>query len=124
MPRSPQLAIATLALFATLSASPPAFAEFGAFAYDSASGKYGFSWNELDQKKADAAAVKGCATTACKVVFQTGPRQCGAIAMTENGKIWGGAKRDSRDGAKLAALENCQKRTKEQCVVRGNECNR
>jgi hypothetical protein len=102
----------------------PALAEFGAFAYDAATGKYGFSWNERNQPAADAAALKGCVADGCKVVFRTGPGQCGAIAMTENGKVWGGARRETRDGAKLAALEDCQKRTKEQCVVHGNECNR
>jgi hypothetical protein len=118
--------VLTVALGAAVIAmtAGQALAEFGAFAYDAATGKYGVSWNETDQKKADAAALKGCAIDGCKVVFQTGPRQCGAIAMTEDGKIWGGARRETRDGAKLAALENCQKRTKTQCVIRGNECNR
>ncbi|HVH80930.1 MAG TPA: DUF4189 domain-containing protein [Stellaceae bacterium] len=101
-----------------------AHAEYGAFALDSGTGKYGDSWNERDQRAADQAALKGCGSSNCKVVFQVGPKHCGAIAMTENGKIWGGADRDARDAAKLAALENCQKRTKEQCVVRANECNR
>jgi len=102
----------------------PALAEYGAFAYEEATGKYGFSWNERDQGAADAAALKGCVAEGCKIVFRVGPRHCGAIAMTENGKIWGGADRDGRDAAKLAALENCQKRTKGQCIIRGNECNR
>ena len=102
----------------------PALAEYGAFAYEEATGKYGFSWNERDQGAADAAALKGCVAEGCKIVFRVGPRHCGAIAMTENGKIWGGADRDGRDAAKLAALENCQKRTNEQCIIRGNECNR
>jgi hypothetical protein len=115
---------AAAALVAGLAGIGSARAEFGAFAYDAGTGKYGFSWNELDQRAADAAALKGCAVDSCKVVFRTTAKQCGAIAITENGKIWGGADRDTRDAAKLAALENCQKRTKEQCIIRANECNR
>ena len=118
-----QTGIFAATLIGVFAVAAPAFAEFGAFAYESATGKYGFSWNERDQRAADAAALKGCAVEGCKIVFRVGPRHCGAIAMTENGKIWGGADRDGRDTAKLAALENCQKRTKEQCVIRGNECN-
>ena len=38
-------------------------------------------------------------------------RQCGALAMTDNGKIWGGATRAERDAAERAAVENCEKRT-------------
>jgi hypothetical protein len=116
--------VAIGALIGIVVSAGPAFAEFGAFAYEEATGKYGFSWNERDQGAADAAALKGCVAEGCKIVFRVGPRHCGAIAMTENGKIWGGADRDGREAAKLAALENCQKRTKEQCIIRGNECNR
>jgi hypothetical protein len=102
----------------------PAFATDGAFAYDEATGKYGFSWNEATPKAAEDAALKQCTSSGCKIVFRTGSRECGAIAMTENGKVWGGAKRDRRDAAELASLENCQKRTGGQCKVRGAECNR
>jgi len=102
----------------------PAFAEYGAFAYEAATGKYGLSWNERDQRRADDAALKGCAAGNCKIVFRTGPKECGAIAMSETGKVWGGAKRDRRAAAELAAIENCQKRTSGQCKVRGSECNR
>jgi len=102
----------------------PAFAEYGAFARDESSGKYGFSWNEANQKQAEDAAVKGCNVTGCKVVFRTGPKECGAIATTDDGKVWGGSKRPTKSAAELAAMEGCQKRTKLQCKVRGAECNR
>jgi hypothetical protein len=116
--------LAAMALIGVLASVAPAHAEFGAFAYDSATGKYGFSWNERDQGAADAAALKGCAVSSCKVEFRTGPKECGAIAINPDGKIWGGAKRDQRPAAELAAVENCQKRTSGQCKVRGSECNR
>ena len=107
-----------------LTNSMPAFAEYGAFARDEASGKYGFAANEANQKQADDAAIKSCNVTGCKVEFRFGSRQCGAVAMTDDGKVWGGAKRPTRAAAELAAIENCQKRTKLQCKMRGAECNR
>lgn len=108
------------------AAGAPAFAANGAFAHDEASGKFGYSWNEENERKAEAAALKGCASDKCKIVFRTGAKQCGAIAMTQDGKIWGGATRPKRDAAEKAAVENCQKRTSTsagQCKVRGAECN-
>ncbi len=123
MRRRTVIAASLAAALAGLTTAP-AFAEFGAFAYDQAAGKYGVSWNEKTQKAADDAALKGCATDKCKVVFRTGAGQCGAIALTEDGKTWGGARRPQRDAAQLAAIENCQKRTGGQCKVRGAECNR
>lgn len=111
------------ALF-VLATAAPAFAEYGAFALDEATGKYGVSWNEANQKQAEDAAIKGCNTTACKIVFKLGPKRCGAIALTDDGKIWGGAERPTKAAAELAAMQNCQKRTKVQCKVKGAECNR
>jgi hypothetical protein len=112
-----------VALFVLANAAP-AFAEYGAFARDEATGKYGISWNEANQKQADDAAIKGCNTTGCKVVFRTTAKQCGAIATTDDGKIWGGSTRPTKAAAELAAVEGCQKRTKVQCKVRGAECNK
>jgi hypothetical protein len=122
--RQPGILAAAMVLVAMSTITSAAHAEFGAFAYDQDSGKYGVSWNERDQKAADAAALKGCASDSCKIVFRTGPKQCGAIAMTEDGKVWGGARRDQRAAAELAAIQNCQQRTSGQCKVRGSECNR
>jgi hypothetical protein len=106
-----------------LSAAP-ALAAYGAFAYDDDAHKYGYSWNEQTAAGADQAALKGCGTDKCKVVFRTGPKECGAIAFGDEGKVWGGAKRDKRDAAELAALENCQKRFTGQCKIKASECNR
>ena len=116
-------AIAISAL-AAVAATSPAAAEYGAFARDQATGKYGMSWNEANQRQADDAAIKGCNTTGCKVEFRVGSKKCGAIAVTDDGKIWGGADRPTRAAAELAAMQNCQKRTKVQCQIKGSECNR
>ena len=121
-------AILSAAGFATalfvLTNAAPAFAEYGAFARDEATGKYGFSWNEANQKQAEDAAIKNCNTTGCKVVFRVHPKQCGAIALTDDGKIWGGSTRPTKAAAELAAIQGCQKRTKVQCSVKGSECNK
>ena len=121
-------AILSAAGFATalfvLTNAAPAFAEYGAFARDEATGKYGFSWNEANQKQAEDAAIKNCNTTGCKVVFRVSPKQCGAIALTDDGKIWGGSTRPTKAAAELAAIQGCQKRTKVQCAVKGAECNK
>ncbi len=99
-------------------------ARFGAFAHDSGSGRYGLSWNHASAAEAEKTALKGCVSDQCKIVFRTNARQCGAIAMSENGKVWGGATRPKRDAAEQAAVENCEKRTADKCKLRGAECNR
>ena len=121
--RGATLSVGFAALFA-FGIAAPAFAEYGAFALDEATGKYGDSWNQANKKQAEDAAIKGCNTTACKVVFSVGPKRCGAIALTDDGKIWGGADRPTKAAAELAAMQNCQKRTKVQCKVKTAECNR
>jgi len=109
------------------AAAAPAFAASGAFAHDDTTGKTGYSWNEKNEKAAEEAAVKSCASDKCKVVFKTKSGECGAIATTENGKIWGGAARPKKEAAEKAALDGCQKRTNTstgQCKMRGSECNK
>jgi hypothetical protein len=69
-----------------LADAAPAFAEYGAFARDEATGKYGFSWNEANQKQAEDAAIKSCNTTGCKTAFKFGPKKCGAITLTDDGR--------------------------------------
>ena len=97
---------------------------YGAFAHDGTSGRYGASWNQASQARADEAALKGCASEYCKIVFRMTARQCGALAMTDNGKIWGGATRTERNAAERAAVENCEKRTSTSCRLRSVQCNR
>lgn len=102
----------------------PGGSKYGAVAHDDSTGRYGLSWNQESTSQADEAALKGCESDKCKIVFRTKPRQCGAIATNEDGKIWGGATRPKRDAAERAAVENCEKRTSSQCKLRGAQCNR
>ena len=109
-----------------LAGAVPAKAAVGAFAYDEVTGKYGASWNEPDEKAAEEAALKGCASDKCKIVFRTKAGQCGAIAATDNGKIWGGAWRLKREDAEKAATANCEKRpgASGKCKVKTAQCNK
>ena len=115
---------AVLCAVVTAAAAGPAFAGYGAVAFDEKSAKYGFGWNEDTQKRADELAMQGCGGESCKVVFRVPPKQCGALATGEKGTAWGGNVDRNRDTAKLRALENCQKRTSGKCVMRGSDCNK
>lgn len=102
----------------------PAFAGYGAVAYDQNARKQGFAWDEASQEKANEAAKRECGSEACKVRFGVGPKMCAAFATPEAGSAWGGSVRKSVDAAKLAALKNCQKHAGEKCVVRESKCNK
>jgi hypothetical protein len=107
-----------------VAAAAPAFAGYGAVAFDEKSAKYGFGWNEETQKRADEMALQGCNSEGCKVVFRVPPKQCGALATGEKGSAWGGNVNRSRDAARLRAIENCQKHSSGKCVLRGSDCNK
>ena len=116
---------ASVAVASMLAGAAPARAAVGAFAYDEATGKYGASWNQATDKQAEAEALKGCASEKCKIVFRTRAGECGAIAATDNGKAWGGAKRPKREEAEKAATANCEKRpgAAGKCKVKTADCN-
>jgi hypothetical protein len=123
MRRSTMVALGVAALLAS-AAAQPAFAGYGALAYDEANGKYGLSANEATQAKAEEVAIKICGGDKCKIVFRAAAKECGAIATAESGNAWGAGKRPQRAAAELDAIQNCQKRTKGQCKLRGAECNK
>lgn len=109
---------------AMLTGAGAALAAYGALALDESTLQYGLSSDEEAQGKADDAALKECSSDKCKLVFRTTSGQCGAIAIAENRSVWGGAKRARRAAAQLAAVQNCQKRSKSPCKARSVECNR
>ena len=120
-------AILIAACFSAIMAvsAAPAFAGFGALAYDQDARKWGLSSNEDSEGKAEDVAMKECGSDKCKIIFRMGPKQCGAIALDEGEtNAWGGGKNPQRATAELAAITNCQKHTKGQCKVRASECNR
>jgi hypothetical protein len=54
----------------------------------------------------------------------TGATLCGALATTADGKTAGGASRKNLADARLAALANCKKADKGECVIRIGECSK
>jgi Domain of unknown function (DUF4189) len=116
----------TAMTIALLAGAAPAFAGFGAIAYDQATGRYGFSWNEATQDRANQLARKDCGSDKCQLI-PVPPAKCGALATTDNPKestAWGASVRDDKAAAELGAVQGCQKRTAGQCKIRGSECNR
>ena len=118
------IVIALLAFGYTLWPSVPAFAAYGAIAWDRGTGKYGVSWNQPTPKRAEEVALGECGSTRCKIVGRVGPAMCGALATTENGKQAGAAWRKDREAARLDALKSCAKAKAGECVVRASDCNK
>ena len=123
MRRTMMIAAGFSAILVMLAAAP-AFAGYGALAYDQEARKWGLSSDEASQGKADDVAMKECGGDKCKIIFRTAARECGAIALGETDTAWGAAKRGQRAAVELAALQDCQKHTKGQCKVREAACNR
>ncbi len=116
------------AIVVALAAAAPAFAGFGAVAYDQNTGKYGASWNDTTQSQAFEEALKRCASKDCRV-YPVEPKGCGALALgdkEEAGHIpWGGADRVTLAAAERDAISHCQTHTQAgTCTVRISGCNK
>src|SRR5260370_42464696 len=111
MRRATMVVVGFSALLMTALSAAPAFAGYGAVAFDEKSAKYGFAWNEDTQKRADEAALQACNSEGCKVVIPVPPRRCAALATGEKGSAWGGNIDAVRDVTERRAVENCQKHT-------------
>lgn len=113
-------------LAAALALAPfahsPAFADYGAVAYDGTARKYGTAWTEATQAGAKDAAVRDCGSDKCTVRFGVPPKMCGALATPDSGEAWGGAVRKTLDAANFAAIKNCQKHAKQKCTVLTSKC--
>jgi Domain of unknown function (DUF4189) len=124
MRRTIWIAVALLAFGYTLLPALPAFAGYGAIAWDRSTGKYGASWNQATGKRAEEVALGECGASGCKVITRVGPARCGALATTEDGKHAGAAWRKDRESARLAAVKNCDKDNAGECIVRATDCNK
>jgi hypothetical protein len=111
------------ATIGALAGPSPAFAQYGAIAYDVSNGRWGYTFNHRSQQGAQADALRRCDSPGCEIRLTVGAGHCGALATTENRRGYGWAIRPSRDSARFEALENCQKHNAGQCVVRVWECN-
>ena len=72
----------------------PAFAGFGAIAWDPETGKSGWVWNQPTKEMAAAEAIRECGASGCKVVIRTGVGVCAALATTADRKFVGAAARE------------------------------
>jgi len=115
-------AMAATAAVAMFSAAP-ALAAFGAVAYDQGTGKYGASFNQPKQSQAFEDALKQCGSAGCRV-YPVEPQGCGALALSDKDKAWGGADRPSLSSARQDAVAHCQGHTTGgTCTVRVSGCN-
>ena len=115
-------AIPAVAICAGLLIAPPAFAGYGAVAYDTDARKSGFAWDAPTQAQANDAAKRDCASDNCQLRFGVPPGKCAAFATPDDGPAWGGAVRKSLDAAAFAAIVNCQKHADAKCIVRQKKC--
>src|SRR5260370_16312760 len=118
------IVVALLAFGYTLLPTTPASAGYGALAWDKGTGKEGGRWNKPTGKRAEEVALGECGASGCRVVGRVGPRMCGALATTEDGKHAGAALRKDREAARLAAVKNCDKDQAGECIVRTTDCNK
>jgi hypothetical protein len=118
-----RVAAAVLSLGIVLSAALPAYADYGAIAFDADSGKRGWSIHEATPQRAEQVALKACGADSCKVVVHIGPKRCGAVAGIEGKTTIGAAARQVRDAAINVALTDCRKRASADCVVQFSDCN-
>src|SRR5260370_39115346 len=110
------------AIIVALAPTAPADAGYGAIAYDQNSGKEGASWDQKTPAEANELALKECASTECRV-HPVEPKGCGALAISEQDKAWGGADRETVDKAKEDAVVHCQTHTQTgTCAVRVSGC--
>jgi len=123
MRRAAQIFAGMAAILLAAAAAAPADAGYGAIAYDQNSGKEGASWNQKTPAQANELALKECGSAACRV-HPVEPKGCGALAMSDKDKAWGGADRETLDKAKEDAVSHCQTHTQTgTCAVRVSGCN-
>ncbi|MEW6533957.1 MAG: DUF4189 domain-containing protein [Thermodesulfobacteriota bacterium] len=86
---------------------------YGAIAYSSSTGRYGYSYDYGSRGDAESAAVTNCARSDCqvKVWFRN---SCGALARAGNGALGYGFGFADRSGAESRALA--------ECGARGSSC--
>jgi hypothetical protein len=124
MRRAPPILAGTAAIILSLMTAGPAEAGYGAIAYDQNSGKEGASWDQPTPSSANEAALKQCASPDCRV-HPVEPKGCGALAIADKDKAWGGADRETLDEAKRDAVAHCQTHTTTgTCAVRVSGCNK
>ena len=83
--------------------------------------KWGMSWNHVSRRAAVDDALKGCGASKCPLELSFYGKRCGAFAAAGKGQSWSLVQRDTVQGAKQAALDECGKAGKS-CRVIGAVC--
>jgi hypothetical protein len=78
-------------------------------------------WQAVDARRARERALADCTASDCQVVLESGPGQCGTLALGSGG--FGVGQGDTPAAAEAAALAECQ-RAGADCRVAAAECNR
>ena len=115
--------IALLAFGSALLPVLPAFAGYGAIAWDPDTGKSGWIWNQSTREKAAAGAIRECGASGCQLVVKP-TTLCAALATTANRRFVGAAARKTGDAAWVAARANCEKGKAGECILRVSDCNK
>jgi hypothetical protein len=124
MPRATSIAAGMAAITLALATAVPAHAGYGAIAYDQNGGKQGSSWDQPTPARANELALKQCSSPQCRV-HPVEPAGCGALAMSDKDKAWGGADRANLADARRDAVLHCQTHTTGgDCTVRVSGCNK
>jgi len=94
--------------------------QFGAIAFSTTTGAFGFSYDHGSRRDAENRAMSECRSRSggCKVAIWF-KNACGSVATGTNG--WGSAWAGSRQKADRAALNNCSKHTRN-CKVLAWTC--
>ena len=113
MRRATRTFVALLGLGVVPLTAVPALAEYGAIAWDEATGKRGASWHEPTAKRAAEAAIGECGTSGCKVVTSSGPGCAPHWRRPEDGKNSGrGLAQGSRRSPSLQHLKTARRATR------------
>ena len=111
------------AILLAVTTASQALAGYGAVAYDQDTQKYGASWNQPTPAQANEQALRQCDSKDCRV-HAVLPKGCGALALSDKDKAWGGADRVTLTAAKRDAVSHCQTHTQQgTCTVRISGCN-
>lgn len=114
MRRAVKLTVGAGVLTGALAAIHPAFADYGAIAYDRNNRAWGRAWNYPDQAGADSQALQQCTAgggQSCEVLVRLDGQVCGAIAAVTDQAGYGWAIRDGLPEAQRVAVEQCENYT-------------
>ncbi|HEX3067257.1 MAG TPA: DUF4189 domain-containing protein [Thermoanaerobaculia bacterium] len=94
---------------------------YGAIAYSTRTGNYGYADNAGTRAGAERRALENCERRDCKVEVWF-RNSCGALATGEGGRIYGWAQNSSLREAKESAVEHCRHEGGRRCRVVISAC--